>query len=309
MLANKASLIATLISLLMAGFLAAAPQGLVKVEVYIDGSAHVIYTFPTNGSAVIDLGLIGQPDPGMVILVENEKGETLPYSINQTQGDMTIITLDSAQVTVDYYTSTVTSKVAGRWIVNFTSPLPVQLKLPPNATLSAIYTVPDSISTQGGSIILSFKPGPVLIGYILPPSQATSKPSSQPTPTAPSQQPSSPKPPEAPASPSTQPSVTPSVQWAGFNPLYIASIIIVIMVVILYFILRRREREELSEVDTQIIEVIRRAGGGMFQSELTSTLGLPATTVWRHIRKLESRGIVVLEKRMGRNYIRLIRGA
>ena len=280
------------------------PQSIVNVEVFLDGSAHITYTFPTNGSAIIDLKLIGQPDTNLVVLVQNERGEPLPYSLNETSNTMSIITLDSAQVTVDYYTSTITSKVLGRWIVNFSSPLPVVLRLPPNATLSAIYVVPESITTQGSSLVLTFKPGPILIGYILPPATQP-QPVPQQTPQQPvsggqaggsSSQSQSP----LPSSPPVQPSM---------NPLYLAIIAVAIIVVlVLFFLFRRREQEErFSEVDAQIVEVLKGAGGGLFQSELTVKLGLPATTVWRHIRKLESQGIVVVEKKFGRNFVRLVR--
>ncbi|MGB9709066.1 MAG: helix-turn-helix transcriptional regulator [Infirmifilum sp.] len=287
----------------------AQQTGVVNVEIFPTGGAHVVYILPVNGSLIVDLKLIGLPDPNFLVIVQNEKGEPLPYSINDTTGYMTIITLGSSQLKVDYYTSSITSKVAGRWIVNFTSPLPVILKLPPNATLSAIYTIPEGISTQDGSIVLSFKQGPVLIGYVQPPvNVVVQKPITPPSnpaippgsntssTTSPGTTPQSPSSPSLPSTSLTSPIILGAITLAT------------VAVLVLFLLLRRRESAKgFSEVDAQIIELLRSAGGGLFQSELVNKLGLPTTTVWRHIRKLESSGIVVVEKRFGRNYIRLAR--
>ncbi len=276
------------------------PASLVRVEVFPDGSAHVVYTFPTNGSAIIDLRLVGVPDPNLLVLVQNERGEPLPYTVNETSGIMTIIALNSTQVTVDYYTLTITSKIGGRWVVNFTTPLPAVVKLPANATLSALYVVPTSITTEGQSIVLKYPPGPIKLAYVLPPAvKATQpRPTPQTQPTSNETQVQQPLP---------QPEkVQPQSQSPYLLPY--ALIGIVVVVIVAFLILRRREAEgELSEVDTRILNVLKQSGGGLFQSELASMLGLPTTTVWRHIKKLESRGLVVVEKKAGRNFIRLAR--
>uniref|UniRef100_A0A7C3SM63 Winged helix-turn-helix transcriptional regulator n=1 Tax=Thermofilum pendens TaxID=2269 RepID=A0A7C3SM63_THEPE len=43
----------------------------------------------------------------------------------------------------------------------------------------------------------------------------------------------------------------------------------------------------------------------MFQSELGAKLNLPTTTLWRRLRRLQELGYVVIERRSGRNYVRL----
>jgi len=302
---RSASLFAfALVVALIASSALCQPSGLVRVEVLADGTAHVVYTFPTNGSASVDLGLVGLPDPGLLILVHNEKGDTLPYAVNETAGMMTIVTLDSSQVTVDYYTSTIVSKISGRWIVNFTTPLPVRVKLPPNATLSALYVVPISITAEGQSVVLTYLPGPVVVAYVLPPAVKPPTPSPQ-TPSG-----AQTTPPATSASegkPSTQGQAE-GAQQAPSVLLYAAAAIVVLAVLAALLVLRRRGSEEgLSEVDVQILNLLKQSGGGLFQSELTSLVGLPTTTVWRHVRKLESMGLVAVEKRMGRNFVRLIR--
>lgn len=298
----KRLLILALLAPLLLAF--AQPQGQASVEILLDGSAHVVYQIRTSGSAVVNLSLIGLPDPNMVVLVQDERGEPLPYSVNEANGYMAIVALNASRVTVDYYTSTLTAKIRGRWVVNFTSPLPVTVKLPPNATISAFYTVPQNVSSEGRSLVLAYPPGPVVFAYVTPPPVVPQQPAQPPQPppqrnyTAPQQL--TPQP-QAPA------------QAQGYPSLFYAAALAAVVVAVLAYVLTRRKPrdilEEFSEVDAEIIQVLKRAGGGMFQSELVSALGLPTTTVWRHVRKLASLGVVAVERRAGRNYIRLVKTA
>jgi len=71
---------------------------------------------------------------------------------------------------------------------------------------------------------------------------------------------------------------------------------------------RRRVEQafaELSEEDLAILEALRKAGGGAFQSELQKAVGMPSTTMWRRVKRLEKLGYVFVEKRAGRNYVKL----
>ncbi|NPA96367.1 MAG: winged helix-turn-helix transcriptional regulator [Crenarchaeota archaeon] len=64
---------------------------------------------------------------------------------------------------------------------------------------------------------------------------------------------------------------------------------------------------ELSPLDRDIISIIEQNGGSILQSELQKRLGVPKTTLWRHIRKLEKLGIVKVLKEGGYNKIVLER--
>ena len=63
----------------------------------------------------------------------------------------------------------------------------------------------------------------------------------------------------------------------------------------------------LDETDHLILEALEEAGGEMYQSELMRRLGIPKTTLWRHIRRLEVLGYVEVIKEYRRNRIRLLR--
>ncbi len=64
---------------------------------------------------------------------------------------------------------------------------------------------------------------------------------------------------------------------------------------------------DLDDVDRRIIEVLRSAGGELYQSDIQRLTGLPKTTVWRHIRKLVEAGILEVIKEGKANRVRLIR--
>lgn len=65
---------------------------------------------------------------------------------------------------------------------------------------------------------------------------------------------------------------------------------------------RGRTAAELSDTDKAIMAYLRRQGGA-YESEIARDLGIPRTTVFRAIRRLEQRGVVRTEKRDGRNYV------
>jgi len=60
----------------------------------------------------------------------------------------------------------------------------------------------------------------------------------------------------------------------------------------------------LSEVDERILAYLRERGGA-YESEIARELGIPRTTVFRAVRRLEEAGLVVVEKRGGRNFVRI----
>jgi len=48
----------------------------------------------------------------------------------------------------------------------------------------------------------------------------------------------------------------------------------------------------LDDVDRRILEKLREHGGSMLQSQLLRETGLPKTTLWRHVQKLEKMGYI-----------------
>jgi len=61
----------------------------------------------------------------------------------------------------------------------------------------------------------------------------------------------------------------------------------------------------LSEVDERILAYLGERGGA-YESEIVRDLGIPRTTVFRAVRRLEEAGLVAVEKRGGRNFVRRV---
>lgn len=117
-------------------------------------------------------------------------------------------------------------------------------------------------------------------------------------------------------SPTTPSPTTKTTQTQPSTPisLYIAPLIAVALVlgaVILIFIRRRGSTTTasyaLSNIDKEILRKLDEHGGSVFQSELQRELGIPKTTLWRHVKKLEKLGYVKIVKEDGFNRIILVR--
>jgi uncharacterized membrane protein len=200
-------------------------------------------------------------------------------------------------------TNTITVKYREVWLVNFTSPLPAEVLLPPNATLSGVYTSFTGLRVEKGRLLLEFPPGAVMLSYVLIPTQLPQPPkpapSGAPTPAQPASPPG--QQPAGPVQPAPQPGGGVPYPWlaAAIAVVILASVVVALMR------LRRKAPAELSETDLEILRVLQSAGGGMFQSELGAKLNLPTTTLWRRLRRLQELGYVVIERRSGKNYVRL----
>jgi Sugar-specific transcriptional regulator TrmB. len=65
---------------------------------------------------------------------------------------------------------------------------------------------------------------------------------------------------------------------------------------------RQRQQTDLGEVDAKVLEYVR-SRGGAYEADVARELGIPRTTVFRAVRRLEERGLVRVEKREGRNWV------
>lgn len=278
------------------------PEPLLTVAVYEGGLARVDCYIPTGGNVSVSIPLLGRPDPSLGILVVDEWGEPLAYAVNETFNVLFVANINSSIVRASYYTQDLTSKTGAVWSLNFTSPYRVRVVLPDNATVIGLETLPLRVYSVGDRIVLEFGPGPVSVKYAVlytapppPPTNQTPPSSQQPPPTQPpAQQP---------------PPPTGQNQLPQQLPLYAILAAAALAVAALALAARRRGGEqalaELSEEDVAILESLRRAGGGAFQSDLQKAVGMPSTTLWRRVKRLEKLGYVIVEKRAGRNYVRL----
>lgn len=59
----------------------------------------------------------------------------------------------------------------------------------------------------------------------------------------------------------------------------------------------------ISEQEADIIDILRKLGGKAYQSDIAKLAGLPRTTAWRYVRRLEERGLVRVVKRNRENLV------
>nr|KJR74320.1 MAG: membrane-associated transcriptional regulator [Thermoproteus sp. AZ2] len=156
--------------------------------------------------------------------------------------------------------------------------------------------------TKINGSLLAFVEGPGQIAYALQgsiasaPTTSTSSAGTQTTTTSST---------IATSSTTTEGSATPpTTSSAGFSPPAIYGSVAAVAAVVAVFALlaRRQGPAELNETDKAILTYLKRHGGA-YEAEIARDLGIPRTTVFKAVRRLEERGLVKVEKRDGRNYV------
>ncbi|RDJ30907.1 MAG: winged helix-turn-helix transcriptional regulator [Crenarchaeota archaeon] len=64
--------------------------------------------------------------------------------------------------------------------------------------------------------------------------------------------------------------------------------------------------KSLRECDRKIISFIYANGGQVYEKDIRNQLDEPRTTVWRTIKRLEEKGIIIVRKEGNQNLIVLI---
>lgn len=289
-------LLTTLILLIPAIGLAYG-QG-VDRTIYMDIDEHGVTEVVISTSLDEGLHEIPLPVPPLVpTIVATSNGLFLP--IVYDNGNLYMVLDRAAKVEISYIANV--SVTDGVFVLEIVTSDIVELRIPQNIILlSWPHEHVVSARVEQGVLILGLR-GPTTIRYtvrVLMPPTATPTPTIQtPTPTP------KPTPTQPPATPPTEP------YW------YLLPIAVVIatgLAVFIYFLTRKRGSKSevsvlLGDVDMAIVKALESSGGRAFQSELQSHLGIPKTTLWKHIKKLEKLGIIKVEKVGGKNVVVLIK--
>ncbi len=276
----------------------------ISMAVYPDGLVEVNYTILTNGSQTLSVYLVGEPLEAYGILVVDSNNNPLAYEINKSTGVMDIITLGAKKVFISYVTESLTSKSGETWTLKYVAPLSSTVYLPPGALVTYIAPVPQAVDAVDNMPVLVFPPGPIKVEYVI--LRAPSKPTQQGGTSTTSQQGQGTQPTQQP-----QQLQKPTGAWQGLPWYFYVAVGIIIVAVIGGIALalsgrRSIDTSELSEEDIAILRALESLGGEAFQSDIKKIVNLPTTTLWRRIRKLERLGYVKIEKRYGRNYVKIV---
>lgn len=157
--------------------------------------------------------------------------------------------------------------------------------------------------------------GPANISFIPAGTAAPAPTEAAAPPTTPSPAlPGTPAPTTTPPAPPTAPVEAPGRELPGWLAYALAG---ALALAVLALVLRRRGSSGsaevtsagLDDVDRSILSKLAEKGGEALQSELYRELSVPKTTVWRHVRRLESMGYVKVERVGGVNKVKLLRRA
>ena len=252
---------------------------------YVNASnSVVVVTIESNGVVIVELNisvseglnniiLPVKPIPETITVVE--AGENIPsiYYNNSL-----IIPAKKSGTAYVRYVANVTM-VGGKIVLEISEAI-ITLRVMKGIVLLSIPENLINASIRDSTLILKFE-GPAKIVYTIATQIATSPAiATKPAATTPTSKPSKP----------TGFILFPSA-WV------IVGIGIACVLIAVVFALRRRGGDrELDRLDKAILKVLKNRGGRMLQSELIMELGVPKTTLWRHVKKLEKLGYVEIEK-------------
>jgi len=246
-----------------------------------------VLTIFSNGTPMMSLsttltgGFVNLTLPAMpqsyVSLYVN--GTPMPYILNDSC--ITIPVLGTANVTITYIPKVFT--IDGFVGVNIITNDTIEVVVPNDALIYNITLSIINMSVVNGELVVLTR-GPGSILYTIVPKPTTS---------------------------ATKPSRPSSYQGLPLTALTIVVIVIVAVVSsIAMLIVRRRgwhgglgTTYGLSDYELSVIRYIESRGGSAFEGDISRDLGIPRTTVWRIVRRLEGLGVVEVRKVEGKNLV------
>ncbi|RLE57899.1 MAG: hypothetical protein DRJ40_01455 [Thermoprotei archaeon] len=277
----------------------------VVLDVYRDGSVVVTQVVEIKEELpYIDIPLVAKPEKDTLVTYSG----TLVLACELVSKDgryfARVYAPSIGVLNVTYITLDLTSKgieVPNEWTIRFSSKCDTVIVLPKGSILTSIPERFSAITSVSGRVMLVLPPGNYSISYVL-------EVLPEAMPAKPIKPKKAPPPEEVPPTKPTKP--RPPIETTY---LVLALVVVVIIAVITITLARRRVRVSsstelmLSDVDRAIINYLRMRGGETTQSEIASTLGLPKSTVSRHIQKLRKYGIIEVKKVGKFNIIKLVR--
>ncbi len=135
------------------------------LQVYRDGLVRVTQTLTVNETVpAVNLPLLASSVDNFIVLDENQT--VLDYEVDGT--NLTVFTLGTTSVSLQYDTHSLTSKDAEVWTFLVDTPYNLTVQLPEESTVVYLSEPPTAIDTEGNKITLSLFPSQWEISYIFP---------------------------------------------------------------------------------------------------------------------------------------------
>jgi uncharacterized membrane protein len=264
-----------------------------------DGSTHISSQIDVDSSN-LELDLFGSSIDNFIATGEN--GSLLSGDIINDK--VTVDTLGSSSITVDYDIHDLVSKEGRVWTFSFDSQSNYSLLMPENSVIIGMSVLPNNMEQLGDQIKLELFSGPAQIDYIfgITPDLPTTN----------------------------QPEYTLDFMTAGLiiGPIIAASIGAAILIKKKQsksssqtYVTKSSEKQSESqsldadtifnlrptmrEDDKEIVKFISENGGQVFESDLRKKFLQPRTTMWRAVKRLERLDIVEIYKKDLQNMVKL----
>jgi len=310
--------------------------------IYTDGVVHVSIKLYVNETyPAFSFRIIGSP--AVNLLVTDASGTPLNFDLEDS--NLTVYTLGVSEVYVEYDTMNLTHKEGIVWSFAVDSPVRFRVILPWNATVVDLSDAPLTVATlQDDRIMLEMPEGLQNVSYVIPPGVADLRYEAL-TAIAKAQEAILKAKSEGriegledaerllteardsyeredyleakqmalEAYDAAEKAKQPLTQMFTSYATWIVGVGVLTVVAAAVVLRIRRRRIErifrrhpwLDEDEKNVLKILWIKGGAAFESDIRESLGLPKTTVWRIVKKLESEGLVEIEKVQGRNYVRL----
>jgi uncharacterized membrane protein len=137
----------------------------INLQIYRDGLVQIKQTLVVNETfPVLTLPLLHASVDNFIVLDENQT--VLDYELNGI--NLTIFTLGTKSVSVQYDTDSLTIKEDGVWTLLVNASWNISILLPEESTIIGLSGTPTSIDTEGNQIAMTLFPGQWEINYVFP---------------------------------------------------------------------------------------------------------------------------------------------
>ncbi|AEA12369.1 transcriptional regulator, TrmB [Thermoproteus uzoniensis 768-20] len=263
------------------------------VLLFANGSVLLVFNQTLAGS-IYGLPLPSPPLSAPLVL---NNGTPVPAVLNGSTLEVPV--LGKALITVEY----VPRVSASGGVISFNVSKGLYLIWAQGGVL-LLPTVKILNYTKTNGTVLLIAEGPGTIAYTIQgtPAPATT-PASSPSNTAPSG--ATPASDTTPASRTPAPTASPGgTSSASSGGLPFVWVLLAVAVAVAVAVLASRRRvPQLNDTDRLVLSYLRKTGGA-YESDIARALGLPRTTVFKSVRRLEQTGLATVEKRDGRNFVK-----
>ncbi len=259
-----------------------------SLNVYLDGFVLIEHELGVNQSyPTVNVTLLGETRENMLVL----DGHGLPIDYSTTGNYAVVNSLGADAVKVSYITQELTSKMGQAWTLSTETLLNTTIVMPESATVISLNAVPEQIESSNGQVTLVMPPGRIEITYA--------------------------------AEHTSLPIQTNSGGTFWQLILIAAASLLIPSFAVAVWISRRRKPEEttvtaqtavdvekllarekdLRPDEMKVVHFLAEKNGTAFEAELYDKLGLPRTSTWRLLKRLEGMEIVDIRKSRRQNIV------